>query len=152
MDRQANQSRGGGGRRGNNSGPRIPQELNKHKRTIIKMNSLGNENAEEVQGLLTDVKAWFEKNHEKINATFIRKLFYLIKGAKELIDLKLKVPEILYYAARQQDKERTISISLAMLYEELINQAETEEHVLSIHQFAECTIAYHTYFKEQSKR
>ena len=122
--------------------------LEQHTGAILALKDNEKEHQHQLEQLLEQTKGYFEKNYKVLNPTFMRKLYNLIKSGNNLFDLKLKVPEILYYAARQQDRSKKESSNLASLFEQIIQKASHDNHIKSIHYFAECTIAYHTYYKE----
>ena len=123
--------------------PTLPN-LEQRVDDILMMKSLP---ADRISSLLDDIKSYAQHNAAKLNTSQLRNIFSKVLGAKELSQLQLIRPKLMYVAARQQDREAK---KVVEFFERIITKIKTTnpentEGVNNYKTFMEAFVAYHKY-------
>ncbi|MGB9682514.1 MAG: type III-A CRISPR-associated protein Csm2 [bacterium] len=94
----------------------------------------------------------FIKEKRNVGTSRMRKIYEIIKGAKDQKSLLVSLPMLAYIVGKESDiKERDQIGEIVLLLSDCIYQMKQEEDFKGIQRFAEALVAYHRYFNPRSE-
>ena len=94
------------------------------------------------------LKDFMKQQARKINSSRMRKIYEMIKGAKNEHDLLLTVPRLAYIVGREERDRNSIGLVSTLLSDAILDM-QTREDFKGIQKCAEAMVAYQKYYSDK---
>jgi len=94
------------------------------------------------------LKDFMKQQAGKINSSRMRKIYEMIKGAKNKHDLLLTVPRLAYIVGREERDRNSIGLVITLLCDAILAM-QTREDFKGIQKCAEAMVAYQKYYSDK---
>ncbi|ACK41899.1 MULTISPECIES: type III-A CRISPR-associated protein Csm2 [Dictyoglomus] len=93
------------------------------------------------------IQNFIRERTEGITSSRLRKVYDLIKKAKNISELLYTIPYLAYMVGREESKRRKEALGeLYVVLKEAIEKAENDKHVKNIQKFTEALVAYQKFY------
>ena len=103
---------------------------------------------EEFKKFNQKLKDFMKNRAEKVNSSRIRKVYEMVKGAKNENDLLLSIPRLAYIVGREDRDREPIGLVITLLSDSILAM-QTREDFKGIQKCAEAMVAYQKYYSNK---
>lgn len=121
---------------------------------VQKVLRFGELSLEEFRNFNDRIKGFIEKRSGRkgIGTTKMRKIYEIIKSAKEKRELIASLPLLAYMVGKETEKNKKNCVGeVITLLSDCIYKMESDEHFINIQKFTEALVAYNKYFSSDSE-